>query len=235
MTLEISTWIAGTLACGMGVILLGSVEMKVGRARISVRPPFLAQKFHVMPDSCHFLLITLLMQLCESGVHAKDRVDATAEATSDQTACSHEFSRLDPLDSRRWSRVGDAILLTDLSLVRPTSALVRDKRRKKKWKVIPYATQSFAGQSLSAYAETDAPAVSLPLETSGWYAVYVGVGTVSNGIVETTNVVRVKLSGYGVFRRMSNHQRVRDNNDRRDSIEEVLLTVADLTDQAFCR
>ena len=185
-----------------------------------------------MLDSCRCLLVALLTQLCLSGAHAQDRLDATADAASGQAAASHDFARLDPLDSRRWSRAADGILKTDLSLAQPATALVRDKRRKEKWKVIPYATQSFSGQSLSAYAETGAPTVSLPLETSGWHAVYVGVGTVSNGIVETTNVVRVKLSGHGVFKRMSNHQRVRYNQDRRDSIEEVFLTVANLTDQS---
>lgn len=155
---------------------------------------------------------------------------AHAAPASGQSAS--DPSQYFPTDSRRWTRAGEAVLLTDLSQVAPASALVTDKRRKGKWKVIPYKTASFSGQSLSAYAYTDAPIVSLPLGVSGWHAVYIGVGTVSNGIQETGNIVRAKLSGREAFKRMSNHQRVRPANDRRDSIQEIFLDVADVTGQS---
>ena len=186
-----------------------------------------------MIDSCRcLLLVGLLMQLSQGEARSQERAVTTATAASSAAGSDDDFAGVDPLDSRQWSRGGEAILKTDLSLVQPESALVTGKRCKQTWKVIPYATQAFAGRSLSAYAETGAPTVSLPLETTGWHAVYVGVGTVTNGIAETNNVVRAKLSGDDVFRRMSNHQHVRSGQDRRDSIEEVFLTVADLEDQS---
>ena len=63
------------------------------------------------------LLVVWLMPLCLGGTHAQDRSDATAGTPS-----GPDLVRLDPLDSRRWSRAGEAILKTDLSAVRPESA-----------------------------------------------------------------------------------------------------------------
>ncbi|MEZ5434547.1 MAG: hypothetical protein R3F31_25955 [Verrucomicrobiales bacterium] len=60
-----------------------------------------------------------------------------------------------PLDSRSWSRTGEAIILTDLSQVKPSEALVTGKREKGKWKVIPFTTADLEGTALSVYGLTN--------------------------------------------------------------------------------
>ncbi len=196
------------------------------------RLPTARRTFPVLVALAMLLLPVPLATLIAQHAHAQLSKAARPD-TAAQDGADAERARSDLLDSRRWTRAEQAVLKTNLDQVQPAAALVRDQRRKQKWKVVPYTTASFAGQSLSAYAETDAPVVSLPLDTTGWHAVYVGVGTVSNGIAETANVVRVKLSGDEVFRRMSNHQRTNHTNARRDSIEELFLAVDDLTGQAL--
>lgn len=171
-------------------------------------------------------LIVVLALTCFDGVDGDEKRERPAGEAFDP-------AKFFPDDSRLWSRAGRAIVLSDLSRVEPAAALNTGRRRTKgQWKVIPYKTSDFSGQALSVFPSTGASAVSLPLTVSGWHAVYVGIGSTSNGISAIDNNVRVRLSGDAVYTRMSNHQKVNPKNDRRHSIQEVFLTVAETNGQS---
>lgn len=168
------------------------------------------------------ILLSAVFSLASSGtLQAAEKAAPVAGQAS---------TELFPRDSRRWSRVGEAVILTDLSKVQPASALTTGRREKGKWKVIPFATAELKGMALSAYARTAPQAVSLPVEARGWHAVYVGLATTSGGFDIGSNGARARLSDEPVFRRMSCNQELLPN--RRGVIQENFLTVADLKGQA---
>jgi len=125
-----------------------------------------------------------------------------------------------------WTHSSDARMLTDLSVATPQDALA-PKREKGKWKVIPYSTAGFAGKAVVAGPETDAAAISLPLAAKGWHAVYVGVSNVARGGTATDDGVWARLSGDQGWHHARNTAPLAD--PRREIIEEVYLTAADLT------
>ncbi len=136
-----------------------------------------------------------------------------------------------PNDSRRWSRAGDAVVLTDFSKAGPATALVSGKREKGKWKMIPFATAEWRGTALSIYSATNPPVVRLPLAARGWHAVYVGLATTSGGFNMGGNGIKAKLSDEPVFRRMANNLALLEN--RRAVLQECYLTVAELKGQSL--
>jgi hypothetical protein len=136
-----------------------------------------------------------------------------------------------PTDSRRWSQSESAVILSDLSKAEPAAALTKGRREKGRWKVLPYATADSQGWALSTYSLTEAPVVRLPLEQRGWYAIYVGVATMSTGYDEMKNGLQAKLSDEPVFKRMANNV-VRQSN-RVDVVQEGFLTVSKLHGQSL--
>ena len=77
----------------------------------------------------------------------------------------------------RWERSKDAIVISDMSVVTPGSALSSDVRRVRKWKVLEYETKAgLKGKCIASLPDTGAPEVTLPLNVKGWYAIYVGLG-----------------------------------------------------------
>jgi hypothetical protein len=116
-----------------------------------------------------------------------------------------------------WQRAGDAILLSDLSVCTPRSAL-SDHRAHGKWKVLEYETPSFAGRCVAAGPLTDAPPLTLPLSLSGWHAIYLGLAW----HYYEQNLVRVKVTGDMAYQHRS-HQATQEE------IEEVFFKCADLT------
>ena len=54
-------------------------------------------------------------------------------------------------DSRRLSQAAQAIVITDLSKMEPTTALITGKRQKGKWKMIPFEAAEMKGTALSIY------------------------------------------------------------------------------------
>ena len=78
-------------------------------------------------------------------------------------------------ESDRWERSNEAVVLSDMSRVVPKSALA-DVRTKRHWKVLEYETKDgLSGKSIASMPDTGAPNVTLPLNTKGWHAVYVGL------------------------------------------------------------
>ncbi len=165
--------------------------------------------------------ILLLASLCllSGQFHAAEKPATTAPR------------ELFPADSRRWSRSGEAVVLTDFSKVEPASALITGKREKGKWKLIPYSTADWNGMALSAYSGTVPPVVRLPLTQRGWHAIYVGLATTSGGFNIGGNGIKARLSDEPVFKRMANNLPLLEN--RRAVIQECYLTVAELKGQAF--
>ena len=123
-----------------------------------------------------------------------------------------------PVDQRP-----EPILITDLSVCTPREGL-SSRHQRGHWKVVPYATKTFDGNSLWALEHTDAPEVILPLQAIGWHAVYLGLGNGGVPGAPNPNVVRVKLSDDVAFQHRA---------QTRGRCEEVLFTCADLTGQSL--
>ena len=62
----------------------------------------------------------------------------------------------------------DPIYLTDLDRATPASALASELRPHT-WQTLPYETENLRGVLLWAGFESQAPAVSYPLERRGWH------------------------------------------------------------------
>lgn len=116
-----------------------------------------------------------------------------------------------------------AVVLSDLSVCTPTDGLA-DRHRRGHWKVVPYQTATFSGNSLWALANADAPEVILPLHATGWHAVYLGLSHGGQPEAANQNAVRVKLSGDAAFQHRA---------QTRGRCEEVFFTCADLTGQSL--
>lgn len=153
---------------------------------------------------------------------AKPQIAATADAAP----------QFFPHDPRALANYASSRLLTDMSRAQPAEALTTGPRDKGKWKVISYAAEGFEGKALSVFRYTGAAPIRLPLEAKGWHAVFIGLGTVSGGLDNADdNGLRVKLSGERVFKRMSNGLPLM--KPRRDVVQEIYLTTADLKGQSL--
>ena len=113
-----------------------------------------------------------------------------------------------------WERAGDATLITDLSQCTPKTALA-DKRRRGRWKVLEYETNTHGGKCIAALPNTGAPPVTLPLNTEGWHAVYIGLNS---------GMAKVKLTGDPAYQWRSHSK---------GNIDEIFFKHADLTGQSL--
>lgn len=118
-------------------------------------------------------------------------------------------------DSATWERSADATVISDLSACTPAKALA-DRRTRGRWKVLEYETAAFSGKCIAAGPETGAPPVTLPLDVSGWHAIYLGMG----GHSGASSVVKAKVSGDAAYQ-MRAHST--------GHVQEVFLKCADLT------
>ncbi len=134
-------------------------------------------------------------------------------------------------DSRRWSRVAEAVIHTDLGKVEPATALVSGKREKGKWKTIPFSTADLNGTALSIYSGTNPPKITLTLSERGPHAVYLGLATTSGGFNIGGNGIRARLTDEPVFKRLANNLALLPN--RRGVIQECFLTATELTGQSL--
>jgi len=114
---------------------------------------------------------------------------------------------------------GEPLVISDLSVCTPQDAL-SDRRKRGRWKIMPYQAGRISGKCLWALVNTDAPTVTLPLGVTGWHAIYLGIG--NGGAEAGPSVIRVKLSGDAAFQHRGQNMA---------SGEEVFFKCADLTGQ----
>lgn len=132
-------------------------------------------------------------------------------------------------DQAQWSLRDDFVRITDLATAEPAEAL-SDRRRNQKWKVFEYETAEFSGKGLAATPQGNAPQVSIPLNQSGWHAVYIGLSTIHNFGKPQENKIKARLSGEraaAFYRNSLNFSN--DGTKKRDRFEEVYIGAADLT------
>jgi hypothetical protein len=182
-----------------------------------------------------FALVVVAMCLPAPGIASVVKAAEAKSQASGTPAATPSASKpvaLLPDDSRRWSHVEQAVLLSDMSKAEPALAHTSGRREKGKWKTIPYAVEGWEGVALSTLRDTEAARARLPLGVKGPHAVYVGVCTTSMGLDNTDdNSLQVKLSSENVYSRVSCTLPLL--KPRRDQIEEVFVTAADLTGQGL--
>jgi hypothetical protein len=71
------------------------------------------------------------------------------------------------------TKEASTIYLSQLDRCLPASAL-SPKLQKRKWQLIPYEARQVAGTMVGAASFINAPEISLPLDVSGWHAIYLG-------------------------------------------------------------
>ncbi len=120
----------------------------------------------------------------------------------------------------------EPIYVTDLGRCEPQIAL-SSERRKYYWQVVPFETEQFCGNMLIAGPETEAPAVTLPLNVSGWHRIYLGLW--SNW---TTDLARVRLTGDRSFVKVNREAEGGTFADNY-SLDERYWKTADLTGQGL--
>lgn len=125
-------------------------------------------------------------------------------------------------------RLGDTWLdgtpsyVTDLSRCTPQSAL-SDRAAARRWRMLPYETDTLAGVMLRADPETAAHPVTCPLTARGWHAVSVGLYAVHAG---EQVIMLVRLSGEETFTKLAVFEARREEQGH---ITELFWRIADLT------
>jgi len=118
-----------------------------------------------------------------------------------------------------YERVGEATLITDLTKGQPADVLT-DRARKGRWKVLPYEAGPLSGRILWAGFETGAPELTIPLQATGWHAVFVGLSDPAG----LGNLAKVRLD---------NQPAAVPKIRTAGNIEEVFVTAADLTGRSL--
>ncbi len=167
----------------------------------------------------------IALRLAPRTEYPVDQIWVTVATKLVSGALDFDDIQIEPAPSRggfaalEWSRAGDAIVLSDMGLAEPASALT-ERAAHGKWKVIPYEIGARKGRMVWASEETDAPALTLPLNAKGWHAVFVGMasplGQAKSVLLKLTRdpayVRRARIAG---------------------QVEEVFFKAADLTGQAL--
>jgi hypothetical protein len=91
--------------------------------------------------------------------------------------------------------------LSDMSLCTPAAAL-SEVNNKGHWTLIPYEAGEVSGVMIGAGSHAEAPEVTLPLDVSGWHAIYLGFWNPHHEYDGGTTV-RLKLTGDPCFQPLS--------------------------------
>ncbi|MFN0168834.1 MAG: hypothetical protein ACKV22_20605 [Bryobacteraceae bacterium] len=121
-----------------------------------------------------------------------------------------------------WADASKAVVVADMSLCQPASALSA-KARRAHWKVVPYEAGTLKGNMIWASVETEAPPVRLPLGVQGWHAIFVGL---KNDEGECLPKVWLKLDN-------DRAPLLCEVSGRGIGIEEVFFKVADVKGEAL--
>ncbi len=131
--------------------------------------------------------------------------------------------------------MSEEIILSDMGQCQPTTAL-SPARRLNHWQLIPYETETFAGQLISAGFMTEPPEVRLPSSHQGCFAIYVGLwmaGESAGGWGRATmgsdavGSLKIKLESDACFVAFRREAPARDN------LEDVFWKIADLDGDDF--
>ena len=159
----------------------------------------------------------------ESAGHAVDRRSflKVAAALSGAIAVGAAEGRECDAAGPSTGSESDPVYLADLSICEPASALTR-KPRRHRWRLLDYETETLKGTMLVAGQNTQAPEIALPLNTSGWHAVWIGVRAVYG-----PTRLQVRLTSDSTFSMITHAERREDRN----RIVDLFWKSADLTGQ----
>lgn len=115
------------------------------------------------------------------------------------------------------------VYITDLGDCQPQSSLSSEPRSRR-WRKLPYETETLKGVLLAAGQNTEAPEITYPLQSEGWHAIHIGLLSRHS---ETR--LQVRLSGDSSFSLMTHTHR--PEAAPRDQIDEFFWKFADLTNQ----
>ncbi len=118
-----------------------------------------------------------------------------------------------------WLNGFRPVVITDMGLCAPSKALSA-KAAKGRWQLFDYEAGAMKGQMIWASDEASAPPLTLPLNTNGWHAVFVGLADPS------------KLGSHALLRLTRDLAYV-PRTRTAGQIEEMFLKVADLTGQSL--
>ncbi len=117
------------------------------------------------------------------------------------------------------------IYLSDMSRCRPASAL-SEERQPGKWQLFSYEADGVSGTMIGAPSFIAAPDVTIPVDVSGWHAVYVGYWN-PYYTYDGETIVKLRFGDTPVFRRFREGNRCRSQSET--AIHEVFMDSADLT------
>jgi hypothetical protein len=115
--------------------------------------------------------------------------------------------------------------IADLGIARPQEA-VSETNQPGKWRLLAYQTEQLRGKMLFAPSFVNAPDITLPLEASGWHAVYLGVWN-PEFAYDGEPVVKARLTGDRAFRQLHVHGGA--DTQAATHLREIYLTTEDLT------
>jgi len=118
-----------------------------------------------------------------------------------------------------WANFAKATMLCDMRTAQPADAL-SERAKHGKWKVFSYEFGGHKGHMVWGSEETEAPALTIPLNAKGWHAVYLGLADPSR-------------LGCRALVRLSRDPAFVPRSREEGFLNEVLFKVADLTDQSL--
>lgn len=121
--------------------------------------------------------------------------------------------------SMEWANGLKPRILADMTQATPREAL-SPRLRRGHWKVIDYAAGNIEGKMVWASEETGAPPLTIPLNATGWHAVYLGLADPAS-------------LGCRVLARLTRDRAYVPRTRARGALEEVLFRVDDLTGQSL--
>ena len=105
-----------------------------------------------------------------------------------------------------YTEIERAVIISDMGRCQPAEALSEDRARHH-WHLLPYEAEGLSGTIIGASSRMEAPDVTLPLELSGWHAVYVGIWN-PHYAYDGDFMVRVKLTSDPCFQAIADPEPV---------------------------
>lgn len=120
-------------------------------------------------------------------------------------------------------------IFSDLGALCVPAAHISNTRDLTKWNAVPYETNDMTGSMLVSMSKGHPETVTLPLNLTGWYRIYVALGTYSHWM-EQPNYVALKLTDDQAVMHLSLSP---SQTPTYHSMEEAFWRCADLTGQSI--